>query len=172
MNLRSKQLIGSNSSRNAPSWRFNLYCWNVETASPGIICIVCHQFLPYPSEHGTSYMGKQFLAEVHIAKWNEPTELEVAELTSTIIDQIALAILKRKGSRGITIVRSQKKFLFDSLILLQFTSLTASALKTGIKRLPNCPISPRYLEWRPHVRICFISHSLEQYLKPWAMMVI
>jgi len=45
---------------------------------------------------------------------NELTELEVSELTSSTVDETALAILRSQGSRGINIVSSQKKFIFDS----------------------------------------------------------
>jgi hypothetical protein len=83
-----------------------------ETGSPGIICIVCHQVLLYPSEHGTSSMGKHLLTKAHIAKLNELSELEVTKLTSSTVDKTALAILRRQGSRGITIVSSQSKFIF------------------------------------------------------------
>jgi len=58
-------------------------------------------------------MGKQLLAKAHIAKLNELTESEVTELTSTTVDGTALAIMKRQGSRGITIVSLQRKFRFD-----------------------------------------------------------
>jgi len=66
-------------------------------------------------------MGKHFLGKAHITKLNNPTESEVSELTSTTVDETALAILKRQGSCGITIVRLQKKFICDSLILLILT---------------------------------------------------
>jgi hypothetical protein len=72
--------------------------------------------------------GKHLLAKVHIAKLNELTESEVSELTSTSVDETALAILKRQGSRGITIVRMQKKFIFDSLVVLILTLLTDTML--------------------------------------------
>jgi len=62
-------------------------------------------------------MGKQLLAKAHIAKLNELTELEVSELITTTIDETALAILKRQGSRVITIVRMQRKIIFVSKIL-------------------------------------------------------
>jgi len=58
-------------------------------------------------------MGKHLLAKVHIAKLNELTELEVTELTSSTVDEAVLAILKREGSRGITIVRLQEKLIGD-----------------------------------------------------------
>jgi len=77
-----------------------------------MICIVCHQVLCHPSEHGTSSKGKHLLAKAHIAKLNELTESEVTELTSSTVDGIALAILKRQGSRGITIVSLQRKIKF------------------------------------------------------------
>ena len=113
MNVGSKRPIAWNNSRHAPSWRFYLHCGIEETGSPGIICIVCHQVLRHPSEHGTSSMGKHLLAKAHIAKLNELTESEVTELTSTTVDETALAILKRQGSRGITIVSLQRKTIFD-----------------------------------------------------------
>ncbi len=113
MNVGSKRPIAWKNSRHAPSWRFYLHCGIEETGSPGIICIVCHQVLRHPSEHGTSSMGKHLLAKAHIAKLNELTESEVTELTSTTVDETALAILKRQGSRGITIVSLQRKTIFD-----------------------------------------------------------
>jgi hypothetical protein len=113
MNHRLKRPIGWNNSRHAPSWRFYLHCGIEETGSPGIICIVCHQVLCHPSEHGTCSMGKHLLAKAHIAKLNKFTESEVTELTSSTVDEKALAILKRQGSRGITIVSLQRKIIYD-----------------------------------------------------------
>jgi len=105
MNLGLKHPIAWNNSKHAPSWHFYLHCGIEETSSPGIICIVCHQLLRHPSEHGTGSMGIHLLANAHIAKFNELTESEVSELTSTTIKEAALAILKRQGSHGIPIVR-------------------------------------------------------------------
>jgi len=113
MNLDLKQPIAWNNSRHAPSWRFYSHCGIEETASLGIICIICHQVLRHPSEHGTSSMGKHWLAKAHIARLNKLTESEVTELTGSTVDESALAILKRQGSRGITIVSSQRKIRFD-----------------------------------------------------------
>ena len=113
MNVGSKRPIAWKNSRHAPTWRFYLHYGIEETGSPGIICIVCHQVLRHPSEHGTSSMGKHLLAKAHIAKLNELTESEVTELTSTTVDETTLAILKRQGSRGITIVSLQRKTIFD-----------------------------------------------------------
>jgi len=113
MNVGSKLPIAWNASRHAPSWRFYLHCGIEESGSPGIICIVCHQVFRHPSEHGTSSMGKHLLAQAHIAKLNELTESEVTELTSSTVDETALAILKRQRSRGITIVSLQRKIIFD-----------------------------------------------------------
>jgi len=113
MNVDSKWTIAWKKSRHVPSWRFYLHCGIEETGSPGIICIVCHQVLCRPSEHGTNSMGKHFLAKAHIAKLNELTQPEVTALTNSTVDETALAILKRQGSRGITIVISQSKIRFD-----------------------------------------------------------
>jgi len=113
MNVGSKRPIAWNASRHAPSWRFYLHCGMEECGSPGIICIVCHQVLRYPSEHGTTSIGKHLLAKAHITKLNELTQSEVNELTSSTVDETALAILKRKGSQGITLVCLQRKIRFD-----------------------------------------------------------
>ncbi|KAF8251988.1 hypothetical protein K440DRAFT_636171 [Wilcoxina mikolae CBS 423.85] len=108
MNEGSKQPIDWNNSRHTPSWRFYLHCGIEETGSRCIICIICHQVLHHPSEHGTSSMGKHLLAKVHIAKLNELTESEVTELTSSTVNQTALPSLMRPGSRGITIIKGSK----------------------------------------------------------------
>jgi hypothetical protein len=109
MNVGAKRPMAWNNSRHAPSWRFSLHCGLEETGSPGIICIVCIQVLRHPSEHGTSSIGKHLLAKAHIAKLNELTVSEVTKLTSSMVDETALPILKRQGSRGIPIVSSQRK---------------------------------------------------------------
>jgi len=113
MNVGSKCPIAWKNSRHVSSSRFYLHCGIEETGSPCIICIVCHPVLCHPSEHGTSSMGKHLLAKAHIAKLNEITESEVTELTCSIVDETALAILKRQGSHGITIVSLQRKTIFD-----------------------------------------------------------
>jgi len=95
MNVRSKRPIAWNDSRHAPGWPFYLHCGMEETCSHGIICIMCHQVLRHPSEHGTSSMGKHLFAKAHIAKLNKLTESGVTELTSLMVDETALAIWKR-----------------------------------------------------------------------------
>jgi len=93
MNVGSKQPIAWKNCAYAPWSRFYLHCEIEETGSPGIICIVSHQVLRHPSEHGTSSMGKHLLVKAHIAKLNELTESEVTELSSSTADETALAIL-------------------------------------------------------------------------------
>jgi hypothetical protein len=112
MNVGSKRPIAWNNSRHAPSWRFYLHCGMEENGSPGIMCIVCHQVLRHPSERGTSSMGKHLLSKPGIAKLSELTESEVTELTSSTVDETALAMLKRQRSRGITIVSSLRQIIF------------------------------------------------------------
>jgi len=112
INVGSKRPILCNSSRHAPSGRFYLHCGIEETGSPGIICIVCHQGLRHRSEHVTRSMGKHLLAKVHIANLNELTVSEETELTISTVDETGLGILRRQRSRGIPIVRSQRKFIF------------------------------------------------------------
>jgi hypothetical protein len=113
MNVGSKRPIAWKNSRHAPSWRFYLHCGIEEPGSPGIICIVCHQVLRHPLEDRTSSMGKHLLPKALIAKLNKLPESEVTELTSSTVDETALAILKTQGSRGITIVSLQRKTIFD-----------------------------------------------------------
>jgi hypothetical protein len=117
MNVGSKQPIAWNNSRCAPSWGVYLHCGMEENGSPGIIYIVSHQVLRHPSEHWTSSMGKHLLAKAHIAKLNELTESEVTELTSSKVDETAVAILKRQGCQGITIVSSLSQVIFDIQIV-------------------------------------------------------
>jgi len=128
MNVGSKRPIAWNNSRHAPTWQLYLHCRIEETGSPGIICIVCRQVLCHPSEHGTSSMGKHRLAKAQIAKLNELTVSEVTELTSSTVDETALAILKRQWSWGIRIVSSQRKFKFTIQVLRILTELTDKTL--------------------------------------------
>ena len=113
LNEGPKRPIALKNSRDAPSWRFYLHCGVEETGSPGFRCIVCHQVLRHPSDHGTSSMGIHLLAKAHIAKLNKLTESEFTQLTSSTVDETALAILKRQGSRGITTLRVPSKMIFD-----------------------------------------------------------
>jgi len=123
MNEVSKLPVAWNNSRHAPSWRLYLHCEIEETGSPGIICIVWHQVLRHLSEYGTSSMGKHLLAKVHIAKLNKFTVSEVTELTSSTVDETALTMLKRQGSRGIPIVSSQRKSKFTLQLLSILTEM-------------------------------------------------
>jgi hypothetical protein len=58
-------------------------------------------------------MEKHLLAKTHIARFNELTESELTELTSSRVEETALAILKRQVSRGITIASFQRAIRFD-----------------------------------------------------------
>jgi len=113
INVSSKRPIARNNSRHVLWWRFHSHCGIGETGRPGIMCIICHPVLRYPSEHGTSSMEKHLLAKAHIAKLNELSQSKVTEMTSSMVDETALAILQRQGCRGITIVCSQRKIIFD-----------------------------------------------------------
>jgi len=117
MNVGVEWPVAWNNSRHVPTWQFYFHCGIEESSSPDIIYIVCHQVLRHPSEHGTSSMGKYLLAKAYIAKLNELTESEVTELTSLTVDETALAILKRQGSQGITIVSSQRQIIFDIQVI-------------------------------------------------------
>jgi len=73
-------------------------------------------------------MGKHLLAKARIAKLNELTVSEVTELTSSTVDETALGILKRQGSRGIPIVSSQSKIKFAIQLSSILTELTDKSL--------------------------------------------
>jgi hypothetical protein len=117
INVGSMGPIVWNNSRHAPSWRFYLHCGMEENGCPGIICIGWHEVLRHPSAHGTSSMGKHLLGKAHIAKLNELTESEVTEMTSSMVDDKALAVRNRQESRGIKIVCSLRQIIFDILIV-------------------------------------------------------
>jgi hypothetical protein len=127
LNVGLKRPIAGNKSRPAASWRFYSHCGIEETGSPGIICIVCHQVLRHLSEYGTSSMSEHLQAKADIAKFNKSTVSEVSELTSAMVDETALGILKRHGSQGILIISSQRKITFTiqvSSILMELTDKT------------------------------------------------
>jgi hypothetical protein len=113
INEGSKGPIVWKNSRHVLLWRLYLHCGIEATGSPGIIYIVYHQVLCHLSAYGTSSLGKHLLAKANIAKLNELTETEVTQFTSSMVDETALAILNRQGSRGITIVSLQRKIRFD-----------------------------------------------------------
>jgi len=142
MDVSSKRPIAWSDSGLAPWRRCYLHCSIEETSSPGVICIICHQFRRHPLQHATSSTGKHLLAKAHIAKLNELTESEVSEFTNTTIDETTLAILKRQSSRRMTIVSSQRQLIFDSLTLRISTQFTDRTLSTGSKGQPYCQISP------------------------------
>jgi len=120
------QPIACNNSGHAPSWRFYLHCGIQETGSADIICIVCHQVLRHPSALGTSSMGKNLLAKAHITMRNKLTESKVTELTSSTVDETALAMLRRQGCLGIPIVSSQSKYKFN----IEVSSILTELIKT------------------------------------------
>jgi len=162
MNVASKWPIVWNNSIYGPLWRFYLHCGILHTGSPGILCILCQQFLRHPSEHGTSSMEKHLLVKAHITKFNELAESEVCEWTSSRGNETALAILRRQGSWRITILSSPRKFILDIQVWSIWTELTDKMLQTRSEGLWNFKISPRHVESLPHGRICFGLSSMEQ----------
>jgi len=58
-------------------------------------------------------MGKHLWAKADIAKLNELTESEVTEFTSLTVVETAVGIAMRQGSRGIPIVSSLRKLIFE-----------------------------------------------------------
>ena len=160
MNVASKHHIAWNNSTHQSSWWFYLHCGTEETGSPGIIYIICYQVFHHPSEHGTSSMGKHSLPKAHIAKLNKSTESEVSELTSSTVDETALAILKRQGSRGITIVSLQRKFLFNILLYPYWLKWPTKRSKLPAKDFETSEFHQDM--WNCHLILGFVSAHI-----PW-----
>jgi len=95
MNVASKLPIVWINSRYESAWRCYLHGGIQETGNNGIISISCHQVLRHPSAHASSSMRKHSHPKAHITKYNELTESEVSELTSSTVNERALVTLKR-----------------------------------------------------------------------------
>jgi len=126
-----------------------------ENGSPGIKCIVGHQVLRHPSEHGTSSMGKHLLAKAHIAKLNELTESEVTELTSSTVDETALAILRRQRSRGISIISSLSQVIFDIPVVPYWLEWQTKRSKLAAKDFETSEFHQD--RWNQYVLLGFVS---------------
>jgi hypothetical protein len=116
MNVQSKCSNGGNHSRCASAGRCYLHCGINETCGSGIISVKNNQLSHLLSVHGTSAMGQYLLAKGFIVKLKEWTESNVIELTSSTMDDKALSISKRQGSRGVTIATLRWKLIFDILV--------------------------------------------------------
>ena len=66
-------------------------------------------------------------------KVNELIESEVTELTNSTVYETALAILKRQGSRGITIVSSLRQINFDIQVVPYWPEWQTKRAKLGAK---------------------------------------
>jgi len=73
-------------------------------------------------------MDKHFLAKGHITKLIKLTVSEVTQLFSSMVDETALATIKRQGSRGIPILSSHRKFKFNLYVSSVHTELTDKML--------------------------------------------
>jgi len=131
MSIGSKCPFTWNYFRCAPSCQFHLHCKYEETSRPSIICLICHQHLHHPSHHGIYSMGKLLLAKSHIAKINTLSESEGIELTSSMVDEMVLAIMKKPGSSGSAIQRSQRKFISDIQVWSILTKVIGKTLQSG-----------------------------------------
>jgi len=120
-----------------------------------------HHTYPLPScsspsiRSGTSSIGKHLLANTHIAKLNQLTESEVSELTGWMVDETAVAILKRQGSQGITIVCSQRKMIFHIHIDLYWPKWRTTRSKLSAKEFET---SEFYQDmWHHYLLLRFVS---------------
>jgi len=133
MNVGSNRPIAWNDSRHALLWRFYLHRGIKVTGSAGIICIVCNQVLCHPSTHWTTWMGKHLLGKVHISMLNILWESELTKWTGSMVNETSLAIHRGQVSRGITIVSSQWKFIFDIWIVFISTEVIDKMSKLAAK---------------------------------------
>jgi hypothetical protein len=92
----------------------SIYSAEVRALAALASCVSCViRFSAIHQNLGSSSLGKHLLAKANIAKLNELTQSEVRGLTSSTVDEIALAILTMQRSWGITMECSQKKIIFD-----------------------------------------------------------
>jgi len=138
----------------------SIYTGIEETGSPDLICIICHQVLRHPSEHGTSSIGKHLLANAYIAKLNKLTESEVTELTSLTVDETVLASLKRQGSQGITILYSQSQIIFDIHFIPDWPKWKTKRTKLAAKDFETSEF--HQVTWNCYLMLEFVSAHI-----PW-----
>ena len=160
MNVGWKRPIAWNDSSHTPSWRFHLRCGIDETGSPGIICIACHLVLRHPSWHRTGSMGKNLLATAHIANFNKFREKEVTQWTSSMVDETALGILRRQGSRGITFVSSQRNIIFDIQVVPYRQKWQTNHSKQAVKDFETS-------EFHQHTWNCYLMLGFVLAHIPW-----
>jgi len=154
MNVGSKRLIAWNDSRHASWWRFSMHCGMEGTGSPEIIFIFCYQVVCHPSEHGTSSMGKRLLLKPHNAKLHKLTESEVSELTISMVDEMALAIMKMQGSRRIPIVCVQRNFQFHILLNQYWLKWLTQRLKPAAKHFETSEFHQEI--WNHYLMVRFV----------------
>jgi len=171
MNVGSKRPIAWNHCIHVPSWRFYLHCGIKETGSLAIICIISHQVLCHPSEHGTSSLRIHLQAIARITKLHKLPESELTELTSSTVDETALAIMKRHGSRGITIVSSQREIIFDIQVDPYWPKWQTQGSILAAKDFETSEFH-RHMESLPHVRIHFGPLFMGRYIISRVMTVI
>jgi hypothetical protein len=120
-------------------------------------------------------MGKHLLAKAHVAKSNQLTESEVTELASSMVDETALAILKRQGGGGITFVSSRTKLILVIPLNLYWSKGQTKHSKRSAKDIQTFKFHQDKLN--PYLMLGFVSaHTsrnavsnllLCQSYKPW-----
>jgi len=105
-------------------------------------------------------MGKYLLVTAHIAKLNELTETEVTEMTSSMVDETSLAILKKQESREIIIVSLQRQIRFDIQFDPYWLQWQTKHSKLAHKNLGN-PEFHQYT-WNRYLTLGFVSAHI-----PW-----
>jgi len=105
-------------------------------------------------------MGKHLVTKPHIAKLNELTESKVTELSSSIVDEICLVIVKRQESRGITIVSLQSQIIFDIQVTPYWPKWQAKRSKLAGKEFRTCEFHQDM--WNRYLMLGFVAAHI-----PW-----
>jgi hypothetical protein len=90
-----------------------MHCGVEETDSAGIIYIICHAVFRHPSEYGTCSMYKSFLTKGHMERSSKLIELEVTQMTSSMVDKRYFATLKTPARQQTSWQSSQSNFVFN-----------------------------------------------------------
>jgi len=165
INVGLQRPVDRNNSSHASSWQFCLHCGIQEPGSCGIRYVICHQVLSHPLDPGTSWMGKHLLVQAHIAKLNQSMGWKVTDLTSSTVGETVLPIWKTQQGWWITVLSSQRKFIFDIQVWSIMTALLDKMLQTGSWGHWKFWNSPRRVELLPYITICFSSYSMENHIK-------
>jgi hypothetical protein len=110
-------------------------CGRRATLAPCVLFVIL--FFAIHQNIGYANFGNTCLEMCKIAKLNGLTEFDSTKLTSPMIDYTTLAIMKRFTISEITLLRSQREFIFDIEDDPILTELTDKVFQTARKGLSH-----------------------------------